>query len=125
MVPEMEVDKKLDGRIDGVVDEERSGEVDDELDADTLFMELLDEVEDEVDTGTLLTGLLVMSVVLETAGVEEVDEIADDEIGVMPVVALEVDAAGMVAAKVEAAIASPQARVAMELLRCECMVKHD
>ena len=91
------LDDKLDAKPDGVADEKRDGE--------------LDEADDAV------------GVVLDIMEVESVDMTGADETGETLVAALEPDAVvDVLWAKVEVAIASPQARTTMELLRRFCMV---
>ena len=83
------VTDKLNGKLDDVVDEERDGEPDDELGADTLLTKPLREAEDGVDTGTLLAEPLVVGVLRDMVEEERVDEMADDAIEETPIVALE------------------------------------
>ena len=72
-----------------------------------------------MDTGTLLTELLVTSVLLGVVEGDRLDEIGDDDVDKVLAALLEDDELGMGSAK---AIASPQARTAMELWRRVCMV---
>ena len=72
-----------------------------------------------MDTDTLLTELLVTSVLPSVA---EGDEIAEDDVEKVVAAVLEVDEINIGSAKAGAAIASPQARTAMELWRRVCMV---
>ena len=96
------------------------------LDTDTLLTKLVGRVEEELGTGTLLTKLVVMDVLPDTVEGETMDEIADDDsVEELSDAELEIDVMDIGSAQVGAAIASPQARTAMELLRPVCMVTGD
>lgn len=69
--------------------------------------------------GELIAEVVVAALMLASEADEETNEMESDEVAVG---AFEADELGMVAAKAEVAIASPQARAAMELLRWVCMV---
>ena len=75
-----------------------------------------------MDTGTLLTELLVTSVLLGVVEGDRLDDIADDDVEKVLAALLKVDEVDTESAKAGAAIASPQARTAMELWRRVCMV---
>ena len=122
---------KLLGRVEEELDTgtllmKLLGRVEEELDTGTLLMKLLGRAEDELDTDMLLTKLLVMDVLPDAVEVETMDEIADDNsVEELSYAELEIDVVGIGSAQVGAAIASPQARTAMDLLRPVCMVSGD
>ena len=99
--------------------------VEEELDTGPLLTKLLGRVEEQLHTGTLLAKLLMMDVLPDAVEGESVDEIAYNATAGLSAGELEIDVVGMGSAQLGAAIASPEARTAMEVLRPACMVTGD
>ena len=103
-------------------DDEVGGGFEETVSLVTLLVELLGRGDTDLDTTTLLTGLLGIDIVLGVVEGESVDEMADAGPEGLSPAEFETDMMGIGSAKVGVAIASPQARATIELLRCVCMV---
>ena len=86
-------------------------------DATTLLTKVLNATGAEADTGALLTGLLVTGALPAAVEGEGSAEMADDGEEGLSAAELKADAVGIGSAKAGVASASPQARMATELLR--------